>query len=49
MPHDVEEINPIAEPKPEDIGFCTRCDIEIVRPESAKGLCAHCSQDEVAP
>lgn len=32
------------EPRPEEIGQCTRCDVDISLPDAPKGLCAHCAR-----
>lgn len=45
--HDDEEFcNPVEEPKPEEIGFCHCCDVEIFIPEARDGLCAVCNSED---
>lgn len=41
-----EEINPIQEPKPEEIGFCPCCDAEVFIPTARDGLCAVCNAED---
>jgi hypothetical protein len=48
MPDTDEAVKEIIEPDPEDMGYCSVCDVEISIPDAPNHLCAHCRNDEVA-